>query len=1407
MGTREMTQQTDQAYGHEAGQSHYDYRAGKGQQEQSEVAAWHSHSWIQHSQWIASWIGEYWQHDTVRRGKGELPVVAVVASVAVVVVAAAAAAAAVVLGDAGRCFPATQCLNPVTRRMLMAKAAMQAAANFERVCDAANARFASYFSLTARSPLQTARVLGSGRRAHWQTGCGVASGPGNIMNRWLNRKKDGGEDAATAKKTKKGKKGQEEPKPEFDLNAVLPKADDFRTSLIMPGLSTRFSMLREQDDPLSLMGKASDDSVLQPKRQSRLHEFGFVPGGLSDIAEISSLRGSVRPPFAAERTNSFDSSRDDDGSGSIMTRARPGEGNVLFGGRQKIYMISNTNAKGTGRTLYDDDVNMSAYQRLRQEEKERLRQQADEEEGQHSEPSSPTALSRKRETSSSTNSGTMNTRASTAATSIASQGANSVPASSPAFPPSSAPMGSPDLGRSTTKRRLYDQALDQQIQEQQSSAINRLNSIQRARAPTGRSTPPVPMAQARSATNLNDRFARGPTFRSDSPNALAHPGMSRNNSGASSPVIAPPQSPSMASPVASDSEEAHTLNAALQPNDRGKATAMGAFNKPREAFSEEQYAERLRQMKQEREVQASSAAKVERSPPRKPTLRERAESQRRKRAESDANQRQRSESPVEPSPAATAFSKFQAAASQMSTAGPAAPSSPPTQIVPEIPAKQVESQDDCNVGTFFTSADSSEGEEEDIAQPTPARPTGPARRFENLPVATGPAPPMFEHPALRSRAPSEEDNQQPGPAYYSPNPPHDLSPKLNGVDVDSPTLPEGSGLSGLIRQHLRNGSALSSNYGEPGPPVMSPPMGLAIQTNEFGLQRRQPGSESVTPVPSTYSHSNPWDLDDIDNPYREERGSTNSASPIEGSMRLRPLIMSGAPEPHNGPSPWDLTPRRNHERIASNETEAEHEAFQRDLAYRQRLIQENLRARAEGRSTSPGPGAGPGPSGGLKTALNMLRAKSSRESFATVDVSNKSVRKLALGATSTNASSTSLAAMQGPEVPPLRPKPSRVLQQSEQDAQRELEYRQRSATDSSRTGRPAGRSPPVSTRSSTRERSSSGTSSGRSHSRGEPYRDDLEQAMTEGSRGAYPANTLPSLPGYVAHPTPPLPAERPSLESQGRMSSRSRSNSKAAASNYFDSNHLHPIQTNIGPGQHSRHAPPQDKLSPGLPISPRPSPGAFSNHSGQGQSHPSSPMPPFPATHTPPISNPTTPSAPAFNPSTVQPLHRQGVLRKRSIAKSDISEPVFLSTTSVIDTVNLPAGASLKNGSEPDAPPVPPINPMRRRFGFGRNDGRDGQSPTASDPAVQPGMDIPRAPYAEPLRTGSADGLKEQNPPPRNRLRKATSEGRSLRGRTPSQLGPSPALPQNGFPGRNNSPPGPTNDQSRAQQPVEGAMF
>ena len=84
---------------------------------------------------------------------------------------------------------------------------------------------------------------------------------------------------------RKGKKQQETEKVvEVDLSQALPSNDDFRTSLLMSGLSARFSMLREQDDPHTKIGKASDDSVLYPKRQSRLDYAALR--GLGDIAEV-----------------------------------------------------------------------------------------------------------------------------------------------------------------------------------------------------------------------------------------------------------------------------------------------------------------------------------------------------------------------------------------------------------------------------------------------------------------------------------------------------------------------------------------------------------------------------------------------------------------------------------------------------------------------------------------------------------------------------------------------------------------------------------------------------------------------------------------------------------------------------------------------------------------------------------------------------------------------------------------------------------------------------------------------------------------------------------------------------------------------------------------------------------------
>ena len=189
------------------------------------------------------------------------------------------------------------------------------------------------------------------------------------------------------KKSWRRKKNQPEPKLELNLATALPSSDEFRTSLLMPNLSARFSMLKEQNDPNSLLGKASDDSVLSSKSNRRSRYADLVgSSGLSDIAEVASIK-DPRPPFARQGSYNDGYGTDDDStySGSIMSRARPGEGNVLFGGRQKIYKIpigdagsvrslgANESRGMRGRALYEDDVSLSDFQKLREKEAGRAR--------------------------------------------------------------------------------------------------------------------------------------------------------------------------------------------------------------------------------------------------------------------------------------------------------------------------------------------------------------------------------------------------------------------------------------------------------------------------------------------------------------------------------------------------------------------------------------------------------------------------------------------------------------------------------------------------------------------------------------------------------------------------------------------------------------------------------------------------------------------------------------------------------------------------------------------------------------------------------------------------------------------------------------------------------------------------
>ncbi|KAF3065051.1 hypothetical protein GL218_00975 [Daldinia childiae] len=553
---------------------------------------------------------------------------------------------------------------------------------------------------------------------------------------------------------RKGKKAQEPEKVEIDISAALPSNDEFRTSLLMTGLSARFSMLREQDDPNTKIGKASDDSVLFPKRQSRLDYGGFR--GLGDIAEVESIKAAA--PFARQTSYNSDDA-DSLKASSVMGRSKPTEGNNLFGGRQKIYKIpagtsSSKNLDGgmSGRALYDDDVALSAFQRWRQAEKERKSSEGDGEEDEERNSSYADAdavradspilsnYNQKRETSSTTSSIPSLARNSTAATSItSSQRTPSLMDWQPSTNPTTT------VERSVTRtRRLYESGLSNDLHEQQSSALSRIDTLTRQRT-FGSLTPDLAQnSPSPTAFGFADRFSSerkvlakssAPNLRSMSPPVTASPTGTpdlgdrvpsatdmRSNFGGAPPL----------SPPISETEENSILQ--IHPNDRGKATTLGIFQKPLQPYDESRYAQRQLQRQQGRET---------------PT--------------------QRSRDDLNPSSGTNRSSSS---------------SSGTRQLEPKVYVAPTE---------------------------TGSASIEPATSFLADPNDSDCSPAASPKSALRdSTKPAESDNQ-PIPGENS-----SMSPNSKGISpADSPTLgpAPGAGLSGMVRQHLRGDSNASSIYG------------------------------------------------------------------------------------------------------------------------------------------------------------------------------------------------------------------------------------------------------------------------------------------------------------------------------------------------------------------------------------------------------------------------------------------------------------------------------------------------------------------------------------------------------------------------------------------------------------------
>ena len=418
--------------------------------------------------------------------------------------------------------------------------------------------------------------------------------------------------AKLSRSLKRKQKNVVEPMPQLDLTLALPDKTDFRTSLLMPGLTARFSMLREQDDPNTKVGKASDDSVLFPKRASRLNLFSHNP--LTDIAETESIQTTFRAPFSDDgRSYSFSEGggyASDDG-GNVLSRPRPTEGNNLFGGRQKVYRIATASGSSSVRDpteihtpltsakhVYNRDVSLSPFQQTRNKAKEELqsneiRDRPTSTDHEHSSvfntPS--TGFSKSRGTTSSTASGPSNRRVSTAATSVASDG--------------------PLPRQSNTSTGFIARTHGSDFGSEESLLTRNFSSESRKVAPFNETQPQPPLPrspinnrqvlQAKSVTNLSERYTRATSPFSASLAREASPppvkqaqALASLDFGLKSPTHHLRRY-QMSSPTNED-EDDDVYSQSLQPNDRGKATAMGLFNRPQQQFDERKFEERQLQM-------------------------------------------------------------------------------------------------------------------------------------------------------------------------------------------------------------------------------------------------------------------------------------------------------------------------------------------------------------------------------------------------------------------------------------------------------------------------------------------------------------------------------------------------------------------------------------------------------------------------------------------------------------------------------------------------------------------------------------------------------------------------------------------------------------------------------------------
>ncbi|POS76979.1 hypothetical protein DHEL01_v204627 [Diaporthe helianthi] len=1186
------------------------------------------------------------------------------------------------------------------------------------------------------------------------------------MNRFKTKKR-AKDDAASARPSlesessfslfgRKKKSHEQEEKKEIDLATALPSSDDFRTSLLMSGLSARFSMLREQDDPSTKIGKASDDSVLLPKRHSRMNDFNFGNGaGLGDIAEVESIKA---PPFL--RTGSTASEE----SGSVLSRARPIEGNVMFGGRQKVYKIAvgasssrNLGDGMSGRTVYDNDVSLSAFQKWRQATKDQDQDNephgaAEIEEARPAEDSSfatraesplPQGYDNKRETSSTTSSTPSVGRNSTAATSIISQPPTIHSQQTTA---ASSTTSTPALERHVTRtRRLYEQGLTQDLQEQQNSVLSRVDTL--ARRPAGGRTPELGQnSPSPTMHSFSERFgerrtifskASAPNLRSMSPpttgssvgtfdlNTKATNAFDTKASFLASPPLSPP---------ISDHSASDQTNLSIQPNDVGKATAMGVFQRPSQPYDDSRYAERQLQLKQGRET---------------PTQRSRKDSS-----------------------TSVTYSRSQSVASNRQSVSDSNAISLPTQ------------EDGLNASSTQIDPLESPILNDLVHQPS----YSPQVRVQR--------PADQDHPALR-------DSATPTPLSV-PQPSNDLqSSPTSSADLlnvnpkpvligDSPTLGPNSGLGGLVRQHLRTESDMSSIFGsQDNRESVAIPLKNPWEDQDWTTSASKESQRNLTTQHNPSAHSEERSKATDHTKWNSLPGSPRSpdeedefANQLANARRRVREKLTSFVETDNTLSLSPQSPSEPARDLLSPTSRSNPLGILRGKGSRGSLIDRGRDATSKSnKMNGPGPLTLPTPPSSVKqefdehdrrTPIDVKEhpdeagedAELKEEAHAHPGLrafrqarrdlqKRKELEALARHQAQNRQGTGSPASEKGTRE--LRRTPSRELQPA-------WSGQQRKTSDESNVWAP--QAPPRSQSRTARDRSGSEDSAGKSRSRSRTTQRSRqntvsnEDQMLNAAATGKPKLRSPGLPGTdirrSPHMPPPLRAVTggPQSVTPGPFLDRTNSGTNLRAV---------PLRTGNEP------------LSAGAsPLSPRGAPfeqsrGAYTSNEANGSAPPT---PTYPPPRRPSIAHPSTTTSTLTDSM------------KRVINKSDISEPTFIMSTSRVPTMSVAdareaeARSRSQSRSRSDSnagggspPPLPPVNPRRRRESsrtrtiinglMGRNNAEgDGAALSMSTPHL-PLARPPVAPFADPSaedRKSAFSISDDEKPAPRKLLRKASSE-------------------------------------------------